>query len=307
MRNFLKEYFKLSNLEQKGTIALIVLICSIFLAPKIYGILKKTSVENSNEFEQWIASFKIEEKDTSTSNFVAQNYAVENIEKERTIKIELFNFNPNTISKEGLLKLGLSEYVSNNIVNFRNKGGKFYKKEDVKKIYGLKDEDFNRIEKYIQIETTEKSETIAKKEFENTKKTSYTPQPISLNLADSATFTTLKGIGPVYASRIIKYRNSLGGFIQKNQLLEVYGISDSLFQTIEPFLLLETVEIFKININTANLDELKKHPYIGYNNALAIIKYREQNGKFSSLDGINNIYSLSESTREKIKPYITTE
>lgn len=301
MFSFLKEYFKLSNLEQKGALALIFLTLCLFSLPKLYQIYRKPVALNSEEFEKWTATFKTEKPSEMAEN---TNLALDEIDNPTPV-FRLFSFNPNTVSKSELIELGISEKTAGNLINYRNKGGRFYKREDILKIYGFKESDYERLKNYIVLDTPSKD--YPKYEKAEKPKTAYTPQPVNINLADSAEFTKLKGIGPVFASRIVKYRNSLGGFIDKTQFLEIYGFTDSLYQSLEPMLVLDEITIKKININLADLNELKKHPYIDYNTALAIVKYREQNGLYASKEDLNGIYSLSQNTINKIKPYITTE
>ena len=71
-------------------------------------------------------------------------------------------------------------------------------------------------------------------------------------------------MGDKYASRIVRYRNLLGGFYAKEQLLEVYGIDSALFHQISPYILLEDDTLRKININTCGIKDLAVHPYVFY-------------------------------------------
>ncbi|MBM3922533.1 MAG: helix-hairpin-helix domain-containing protein [Sphingomonadales bacterium] len=130
--------------------------------------------------------------------------------------------------------------------------------------------------------------------------------PTFLNSADSADLEKLPGIGPVLASRIIRYRNKLGGFYEKAQLREVYGISDSLFSLLQPLLLLTSSNalIRTIDINHICFDSLRQHPYLRWEKARAIIRYREANGPFRSEKDLRNIWTLDSLTLAKILPYI---
>lgn len=134
----------------------------------------------------------------------------------------------------------------------------------------------------------------------------YTHEPISLNNADSASFERLPGIGPVLASRIIRYREKLGGFYQTSQLREVYGISDSLYTLLEPLLkeISGNAQTRKIDINRISFDTLRQHPYLRWDKAKAIIRYREANGPFRSEKDLRNIWTLDSSTLARLLPYI---
>ena len=125
--------------------------------------------------------------------------------------------------------------------------------------------------------------------------------------ADSAELTKLYGIGPVYASRIVKYRELLGGFVSIQQLTEVYGISDSLLNTLLPNIHLDSSDIRTIPVNTSDQYGLRKHPYISNALATAIINYREQHGTYGSLGDLRNLYILDSANYERIIPYLSLE
>jgi DNA uptake protein ComE-like DNA-binding protein len=128
---------------------------------------------------------------------------------------------------------------------------------------------------------------------------------IEINSADTIKFKELRGIGPVLAGRIVKYRNILGGFYSVMQIREVYGISDSLFMSISGMMFADTTAcIRKININTANIDELSRHPYIGRYYAAGIIKYRDFAGKISGIDEMMHNNLLPEGIPDKIVNYL---
>jgi competence ComEA-like helix-hairpin-helix protein len=143
--------------------------------------------------------------------------------------------------------------------------------------------------------------------FEPTRRQAWhTHEPILLNTADSASLERLPGIGPVLASRIIRYREKLGGFHQKEQLREVYGISDSLYSLLEPLVkeIPGNAQTRKIDINRISLDTLRQHPYLRWDKAKAIIRYREANGPFRSEKELRNIWTLDSSTLARLLPYI---
>jgi DNA uptake protein ComE-like DNA-binding protein len=197
--------------------------------------------------------------------------------------IPKFVFNPNTISLNEALKLGLSKKTGNILLHFREKGGKFYKPEDLKKLYGMTPE------AYILIpDTKPKTEKdsaqleIPVKKF--AEKSKYEKQLIDINTADSLSIVYLKGIGPSFTKRIIKYRTLLGGFHSVNQLKEVYGMTDSLFINLSAQIQLNKNNITKLPINVIDFNTLRKHPYFNFQTAQAIINYRFKHGKLSEQD-----------------------
>lgn len=127
---------------------------------------------------------------------------------------------------------------------------------------------------------------------------------IELNTADTLELMKLSGIGKVFASRILKYRDMLGGFVSKEQLKEVYGLDSLVYQSIQPYISVNPEAIQKININFADAQVLGKHPYLKYDKAKSIIYYRKQAGSFESIEDIRNAVFLTDEQYDKLKPYL---
>ncbi len=227
--------------------------------------------------------------------------------------VESFPFDPNTVTKADLQRLGLPDKTINIMLNYRAKGATFRKKEDFARIYGLSPTQFERLEPYLRF--PKKSESSQKKPrqvlaaFENDRnddRSSKVIAPIDINTANLADWESLRGIGPAYANRIIKFRDKLGGFHDRSQLKETYGLPDSTFQAILPYLINSPVPN-KININTASLEALKAHPYIPWKKANGIVQYRQNHGKFDRIEDLQKIGSINPAFFEKIKPYLKVE
>lgn len=134
-----------------------------------------------------------------------------------------------------------------------------------------------------------------------------TPVLININQADSVEFSKLNGIGKVFSSRIVRYRNWLGGFYTETQLLEVYGIDSVLFKQISPYLSISINDVKKININTCSQKDLSSHPYISYKIAKSILKYREHHGFYKSINDLKRIPLIDEELFRKIAFYLELE
>ena len=227
---------------------------------KIYGI-------SENDFSRLKDHIVFENTKKSFSDFEQV------IEREKVV--ELFEFDPNTVSREELTRLGLSQKVINTMMNFRKKGGTFRKREDLSKIYGLSEEDFERLFPFIKITNPEPTNQLAK----NEPKVAAEPLEsgvkftIEINTAAPEDWQKLKGIGPYYSKKICNFRDKLGGFISIEQIAETYGLPDSTYQKIKPILILEG-SVQKIDLNTATASQLAAHPYLKWKQANAIVKYR---------------------------------
>lgn len=128
---------------------------------------------------------------------------------------------------------------------------------------------------------------------------------VELNSADTLTLQLLKGIGRTYARRIVRYRDRLGGFTNKEQLLEVYGFTPELLEYISPSLTLDTTDIRRIEINTIELKQLIKHPYIEYYQARDIVRLRNKGQVFHCADDLRAVPSMSDTTLKRLLPYIS--
>lgn len=131
------------------------------------------------------------------------------------------------------------------------------------------------------------------------------PLVVELNGADTTTLQLLRGIGPTYARRIVRYRDMVGGFTNTKQLLEIYGFTPKLLDYISPYLTIDTTNIRKIDINNIELKQLVKHPYIEYYQARDIVRLRDRGMHFSNADDLRAVPSMADSTLERLLPYIS--
>ena len=208
----------------------------------------------------------------------------------------LFCFDPNTVSGENLNKLGFSKKQIRTLNNYRKKGGVFFTKEDLLKIYGIQKDQYIILEPYIKIE--EKINVIKSENIIIEKKL------VEINTATKEELIKLKGIGAAYAERIIKYRNKLGGFYKKDQLLEVYGMDSLRYSGLCNDAVVDTCEIRKININNADYKTLISHPYLNKYQTESILKYKELLGSFSGIEQIYQNKLLNKEEFFKLKPYL---
>ena len=229
------------------------------------------------------------------------------------IKGELFHFDPNTITGSEWKRLGLRDKTIKTIENYRSKGGRFYKPEDLQRIYGLRDDEYERLKPFIKIEsnTPQKNEELVsskpKDEIQSSKTYGARYSIIDVNIADSTAFISLPGIGSKLATRIITFREKLGGFYSIEQIGETYGLPDSTFQKIKQYLKLDNPAVKKININTATVDEMKAHPYIKYSLANPIVSYRTEHGPFSKVEDIKKVMAVTDEIYKKIAPYLSLQ
>jgi len=321
---FIKDYLNFTRKERIGILVIIGLILFTLFLP---GILKKSSSNNIVQMDTaWMAAVRkleIKVPDSSGDHYQKNNdeevYEYQYDRKksnyyETTIsKRELFYFDPNMISGSEWKRLGLRDKTIQTIEKYLNKGGHFYKPDDLQKIYGLHKDEFERLAPYVKIEASpskSKEEPVSIKSKEETQPAKtyasrYTA--IDINTADTSAFITLPGIGSKLASRIVTFRDKLGGFYSVEQIGETYGLADSTFQKIKQYLKLDNLSVKKININTATIDELKAHPYIKFSLANPIVAYRTEHGSFSKVEDIKKVMAVTDEIYKKIAPYLSLQ
>ncbi|MBQ3872574.1 MAG: helix-hairpin-helix domain-containing protein [Bacteroidales bacterium] len=190
-------------------------------------------------------------------------------------KAESFRFNPNTVSVTDLQRLGFSEKQAKAIDNYRKKGGRFRKPEDFARSFVVADSVFSRLEPFIDIPRTD------------------------INRADSASLVELPGIGPWFASRIVSYREALGGFSRPEQLMEIRNFDREKYDGLKDLISCSRPEPYPLW--SLPEEELSKHPYISKSEAHGIVLYRKHHPAGEcTVEGLRKAGVLSEEHAGKL-------
>lgn len=293
-----KYFYSFTQTERRGFVLLMVILLIVL---SIVALLPLRQPDVT-EYTAFIDSIKEYEQTLLTDSVYTKN-DFKYPSQHTANRIKPFTFDPNTLPTEGWVKMGFSPKQAKALDNYRKAGAVFKTKDDVKKIFFIGEEEYTIIEPYIEIKSTDslpshinRSHSIAPKEY---------VYVVELNTADTTALKELRGIGSVFAKRIVKYRNLLGGFYQKEQLLEVYGMTEELYSQISDHIIVDSDMLTTININTATLQQLNHHPYLNYYQAKAIIKYRDLGNTFNNVVDLKNITIIDNDTYEKIKPYLS--
>lgn len=192
--------------------------------------------------------------------------------------VETFSFNPNTVTLDELCRLGFSVKQAQAIINYREKGGRFWRKSDFAKSFVVSDSIYSRLEPFLDI------------------------PPLDLNLADSSDFDALPGIGGWFASKMIAHREALGGYSYKEQLMDIWKLDSQKYEALSDLVTVSVENVRPYPFWTLPADSLKNHPYIkSYETARAIVLYRENNPVSAwTIQKLSAAGILSESAAERL-------
>ena len=167
-------------------------------------------------------------------------------------RVESFTFDPNTVSLEDLYRLGFTQKQAQSIVGYREKGGRFRRKSDFAKSYVVADSVYRRLERYIDIPL------------------------LDLNLADSADFDALPGIGGWFAAKMVAHREALKGYTYKEQLMDIWKFDQQKFDALSDLITIDPQYVTPYPLWSLPADSLQMHPYVrNYETARAIVMFRE--------------------------------
>jgi len=302
-----KEYFTYSKRERNAIIILLLIIIASIIIPFFYQ-----PKFNTNKINIALAdSINALQKTSTTAKKYSKNWSNQqsDFNDEKVTEIILFYFDPNTLDMDGWKKLGLRDKTINTILNYISKGGKFRTPEDIRKIWGLKKEEADRLIPYIRIKPDETYKTSANrtKQVINTNKNEK-KSLLDINTVTAWQLKQIPNIGNSLPYKIVTYREKLGGYLFIHQLKEVYEMTDTLYHNILPYIQLIPIKIKKINLNKATEYDLSMHPYIDKNIAKAIVIQRTKYGTYNSIQELKTkIVFLKEEVFLKFEPYITVQ
>lgn len=296
-----KDFFYYTKSERR---VILLLLAIALLLLGIWAIM-----EYLRPVEVPVTLSESEEIDSFLANLEEQ----EKIRKSHTPKNEisavLQPFDPNTADSVLLRQLGLPVYIVRNILKYRAKGGAFRSPESFSRIYGLKEEVYQKLKPYITIAPLVSVSHVRTDTFRQLKDTiPYIPKYeegtiVDLNKADTSILKRIPGIGSTLARMIVVYRQRLGGFYDVSQLQEVPHVGVEL----NKWFVVTPAGLHKIQVNSASLDKLRSHPYMDFYKAKAIMEYRRKRGKIKGLSQLSMFKEFTEKDLKRLSPYLTFE
>ena len=281
----IRKWFSFSKGERVAIITIMAAILVLILACLFRPARKSLSESTLHNLDSLLAlrQAAIEEMQQKQSE-----------KPQEVAELHPFPFNPNTLTEDEWLQMGFTDRQVRGIMNYRAKGGKFYSKSDVAKLYTISEEEYAQLEPFIVLPEVSRGKS-AKSTSQSGVSTSSTTAPgsttvttapsekkaipiVDLNTVDSTTLVELPQIGGYTASRILAFRDKLGGFIDKEQLRDVKGMDSARFTSIQPYILIGEAELRKIDVNRADFKTLVGHPYLNYEQVKRIVNQREKRG-----------------------------
>lgn len=297
-----EKIFLLTREQWLGVLILSLLIAGTLIATKHLQPKEKPIiwVEDSTKtnFEKYQA-----EQDSIYKTKWQKTY------KRDTIEIRMQMFDPNTVDSITLVHLGFKPWQAKNMLKYRAKGGKYRKKEDMKKLYGMTDSMYMALEPYICIKqdtTIRDSIQVDSIRVDTLPKWKSTKKDTILNLrtADTTELKMIRGIGSYRAKMIIRYREQLGGYVRVEQIMEAKGMDKAVADSILPHFYIDSVVVEKMSINKLRPEVMSRHPYLNFEQAKAIYEYRRKHIRIKSAEELKKIKELSSEDVEKILIYL---
>lgn len=297
MKN-LKPHFRFNKQERSGVFFLLLII---IILQSVYFILKLyPTPERENRFS---VNAGLQLQIDSLRNRALQKDSVKH-----------YPFNPNYITDYKGYVLGLSVDEIDRLHKFRSQRKFVNNAQDFQKITGISDSLLFAISPYFKFPEWTQNTNVSRVNpdgafrFENTASgsTDVVKELKDLNAATAQDLRTIRGIGEKLSTRIVKFRNRLGGFLVDEQLYDVYGLEPEVVgRALTEFRVLEKPQIKPINLNTASVEELSKLVYIQKWVAERIVNYRDVNGTIDSFDELRNIEEFPSDKIERIALYLS--
>lgn len=280
----IKSLFAFSRNQQVGILVLFVII---IVSQLIYFFTDFSSVsKDSPEKEKWLSlQSQIDSLKLEKANYVPKIYP----------------FNPNFITDYKGYKLGMSVAEIDRLLAFRKQNKYVNSPKEFQAVTKVSDSLLNVISPYFKFPDWVKNKKEFKKDFKEYK--NYSNSAFAkkekivikdINQATQEDLIKVYGIGDAISLRILKFRESLGGFVAMEQMSDVWGLSPEVIEKLNVHFKVSTrPNIKKVDINNASIKELAQFPYFNYQQAKQIVTFRSMNGDFKNVDDLTKIKGLS--------------
>ena len=291
----------LSRSEKRGLLLLLFLLLCVCGGMLYVGMSERvgTSVQLSPEDVAELEAFA-----TLTKERIKR-------QEEVRMPVQSFPFNPNTADSMTLLRVGLKPWQVKNLMAYRRAGGRWKDADDFKRLYGLSDEEFQRLRPYVQIPPAVKEvyftehDRARQDSLHHLRPEKFTQLTVlDLNTVDTLTLRKIPGIGVGYSRSIVSYRERLGGFVSVAQLKDIEGLPARIE---EWFSVEEQVAVRTISINKSDFKTLVRHPYLSYEQVKVITTHIRKYGPLRSWKDLQLYPEFTPQDFERLTPYFVFE
>lgn len=318
MKWHLKQFFYWSKQDRLGIILLSIILALLALTNTFYKQIfyskpEGWSADSLNYYVTLLDSLETDLKLTEAKTKETSRFKT-NRKKGLYKPIIYFPFDPDTMSNQNWVDFGFSQKQARVINNFKLSIGGFKGPEDLSKCFVISQEKIKEMTPFMafkskepEIRSNKDKAPIEINPFAGEVKNEELFIPLELNSADSVALLSIKGIGPYFAGKITAYKNQLGGFVNTDQLLEIWLVDSQKLKIIAPQIRIDTLLIARLPINRITAKELKNHPYFNWNLSNAIISYRNQHGLFQSKKDLKKVKIVSDSLLIRLGSYLSFE
>ena len=291
----------LSRSEKRGLLLLLFLLLCVCGGMLYVGMSDRvgTSVQLSPEDVAELEAFATLTKEQKKR------------QEEVRMPVQTFPFNPNTADSMTLLRVGLKPWQVKNLMAYRRAGGRWKDADDFKRLYGLSDEEFQRLRPYVQIPPAVKEvyftehDRARQDSLHHLRPEKFTQLTVlDLNTVDTLTLRKIPGIGVGYSRSIVSYRERLGGFVSVAQLKDIEGLPARIE---EWFSVEEQVAVRTISINKSDFKTLVRHPYLSYEQVKVITTHIRKYGPLRSWKDLQLYPEFTPQDFERLTPYFVFE
>ena len=290
----------LSRSEKRGLLLLLFLLLCVSGGMLYVGMTERTG-----------ASVQLSPEDVAELEAFATATKELKLRQEAVRTAQLFPFNPNTADSATLLRVGLKPWQVKNLMAYRRAGGRWKNADDFKRLYGLTEEEFQRLRPYIQIPPPVKEVYFTEHDRARQDSLHYLrPEKftqltvLDLNSVDTLTLRKIPGIGVGYSLAIVRYRERLGGFVSVAQLKDIEGLPariEEWFSVEEPY------AVRTIAINKSDFKTLVRHPYLSYEQVKVITTHIRKYGPLRSWKDLQLYPEFTPQDFERLTPYFVFE
>jgi competence protein ComEA len=305
---WLRRYFGFSQGEVYGFLGIIFFLVLLVCYPLLY---RSNSVSYDPSLDRLLLDNLVAQMESEPARYPEAF--------KPAVSFRLRTFNPNQVEIADWQQMGVPRRVAQRIINYRQKAGDYRFKSDLKKIYGLSDSLYHRLYPYIDLPADKPARrqggvfqsnyrVVERQDKEKGYSFKSALVPFDLNQADTVQLKQIRGIGSKLSARILLFRQKLGGFYDKRQVVEVYGLAPEVADSLCKYGFVRPgYNPKQIPLNLASSEQLQAHPYIRPQIAHALIMYREQHGDYQQVADIKKIKLIDQELFTKLQPYLTLQ